>query len=180
MLEDAGVFYLDVSVGGRYEDGHWYSGYSGQRCIPPMDYGEACNIHTMETIKKAVNIPVQGVGRIPMPDVAEQILQEDRVDLIGICRPLIVDPDWPKKAMEGREKEIKKCIYCCNCIDTQRHFKPLACPLWKDGRNGDPDFKFTPDTKDLKIEATITYEKLPYKGKGWIYVPHVEGFPPRD
>ncbi|MFC1823295.1 NADH:flavin oxidoreductase [Thermodesulfobacteriota bacterium] len=180
LLEDAGVFYLDVSAGGRYEDGHLYTGYSGQRCIPPADYGECCNLYTMENIKKAVNIPVQGVGRIPMPHVAERILQEDRVDVVGVCRPLIVDPEWPKKAMEGRENEIKKCIYCCNCIDTARYFRPLSCPLWKEGRNGDPDFAFEPTPKDLKVEIRITYDKLPYKGKGWIYVPHVEGFPQGD
>jgi len=181
MLEDAGIFYLDVSVGGRYEDGHWYSGYSGQRCIPPKEYGECCNLYTMENVKKAVNIPVQGVGRIPMPDVAERILQEDRVDIVGVCRPIIVDPQWPNKAMEGREKEIKKCIYCCNCIDTQRHFLPLSCPVWgKKGRNGDPDFAFVPVPEELKIEATIQYDKLPYAGVGSIYVPRVQGFPPRD
>ncbi len=180
LLEDAGVFYLDVSVGGRYEDGEWYTGYSGQRCIPPKMYGECCNLHAMEAVRNAVSIPVQGVGIIPTPDVAEQVLQDDRVDIVGICRPLIVDPEWPNKAMQGREKEIKQCIYCCNCIDTQRHFKVLSCPLWKDGRNGDPDFKFEPVPKDAFIENEITYEKIPYAGKGAIYVPHVEGFPPRE
>ena len=45
------------------------------------------------------------------------------------------------------------------------------------GRYGDPDFAFKPTPKDLKLEMSITYDKLPYKGKGWIYVPHVEGFP---
>ena len=180
LLEEAGVFYLDVSAGGRYEDGEWYSGYSGQRCIPPKDYGECCNLYLMENVKKAVNIPVQGVGRMPMPEVAERALQESGVDIVGICRPIIVDPEWPNKAREGREKEINKCIYCCNCIDTQRHFLPLTCPLWKDGRDGDPVFKFEPMPEECKIEYSVGYDKIPYAGKGAIYVPHVEHFPPRD
>jgi len=181
LLEEAGVFYLDVSAGGRYEDGEWYSGYSGQRCIPPREYPECCNLYLMENVKKVVNIPVQGVGRMPMPEVPERVLQENRVDLVGICRPIIVDPEWPNKSREGREKEINRCIYCCHCIDTQRHFIPLSCPMWKDeGREGDPLFKFEPVPEGTRMHTTVTYDKLPYAGKGHIYVPHVEHFPARD
>ncbi len=179
LLEEAGVFYLDVSVGGRYEDGHWYSGYSGQRCIPPAEYAECCNIWSMAAVKKAVNIPVQGVGRMPTPDVAERVLQEGLVDLAGIARPIIADPQWPNKSKAAQEKSIKRCIYCCHCIDTQRHFLELSCPIWGEGRNGDEAFKYVPVPADCKIEHAVTYEKLPYKNKGSIYVPHVEGFPPR-
>jgi hypothetical protein len=134
----------------------------------------------MENVKNSVNIPVQGAGKIPIPDTAERVLRENRLDLIGICRPIIVDPEWPNKAREGRESKITKCIYCCHCIDTQRHFIPLSCPLWKDGRNGDPMFKFEPVPEGMRMHCTLTYDKLPYAGKGAIYVPHVEHFPARD
>ena len=181
ILEAAGVPWIDVSAGANYSDGRWYVGYSGLRMVPTKDFPELCNLYLMEEIKKAVNIPVQGVGRIPMPDVAERVLQENRVDLVGICRPIISDPEWPIKAMEGREKKIRKCLYCANCVDTQRHFKPLSCPVWKNGRNGDSMFKFEPLPEDAKVEhLPITYDRVPYATFGHIYVPHVHQFPPRE
>ena len=180
ILEDAGLAWLDVSVGANYSDGSWYTGYSGQRAIPHKDFPECCNLHTMEAIKKAVNIPVQGVGRIPMPNVADKVLKEGRVDLVGICRPIIADPEWPNKSREGHEKEIKKCLYCVNCIDTQRHFRELSCPVWKDGRNGDAMFKYEPIPDELKFEQNVTYDKVPCTKYGHIYVPHVHHFPPRN
>jgi hypothetical protein len=112
--------------------------------------------------------------------VAEDVLSQGLVDLVGVARPIIADPDWPKKWREGREKEIRKCIYCCHCIDTQRHFLPLSCPRWGDGRNGDGDFAYSRVPEGYKIEGAVTYDKLPYKGHGYVYVPHVEGFPPRE
>lgn len=175
LLEEAGLSWLDVSAGANYADGPLYMGYSGLRAIPNKDFPECCNLHTMEAIKKAVNIPVQGVGRIPTPDVAERVLQENRVDLVGICRPIIVDPKWPNKSREGREEEIKKCTYCLNCVDTGRHQLQLSCPIWKDGRNGDTMFKYVPMPKNLKLEHTLSYDKV-----GHIYVPHVHHFPLRD
>lgn len=181
MLEEAGCFYLDVSVGGRYEDGEWYTGYSGQRCIPPREYPEMCNLYAMENVKKAVKIPVQGVGRIPMPDVAEKIAAENRVDLVGVCRAIIADPEWPNKARDGRDKDITRCIYCCHCIDTQRHFTPLSCAVWpKDGLQGNKDFMYVPIPADSKWNPVVTYDKIPYAGKGSLYVPHIEHFPARD
>lgn len=181
ILEEAGCFYLDVSAGGRYEDGEWYSGYSGQRCIPPREFPELCNMHLMENVKKAVKIPVQGVGRIPTPEVAEKVLQEGRVDIVGVCRAIIADPNWANKAREGREKEIVRCIYCCHCIDTQRHFTPVSCAVWpKEGLDGDPDFVYVPMSAEQKWQSVVTYDKIPYAGKGWMYVPHIEHFPPRE
>lgn len=179
LLENAGLSWIDVSVGANYSDGSWYVGYSGQRAIPHKDFPECCNLHTMEAIKKVVNIPVQGVGRIPMPDVAERVLQENRVDLVGICRPIIVDPEWPNKSRQGKEKDIKKCIYCCNCIDTQRHFRQLSCPMWSDGRDGDATFKFERIPEDLTLDHTLSYDKIPFGKFGHIYVPRVHHFPPR-
>jgi len=113
--------------------------------------------------------------------VADKIVQENRVDLVGVCRAIIADPEWPNKAREGREKEIQKCIYCCHCIDTQRHFTPLSCAVWpKDGLNGDKDFVYVPVPADSKWAPVVTYDKIPYAGKGSIYVPHIEHFPARD
>jgi mycofactocin system FadH/OYE family oxidoreductase 2 len=60
-------------------------------------------------IKGAVSIPVMASYQIHSPDMAEGILEEGQADLIGFVRPLICDPDFPLKARQGRQGEIRYC-----------------------------------------------------------------------
>jgi 2-enoate reductase len=41
-----------------------------------------------------------------------KIIEEGHVDLIGLCRQLLADPLMPRKMMEGRYEEIRRCIAC--------------------------------------------------------------------
>ena len=53
---------------------------------------------------------------------AEAILADGCADLIGMCRQLICDPETPKKAIEGRETEIRHCVACyegCGMVSEQ-------------------------------------------------------------
>jgi 2,4-dienoyl-CoA reductase-like NADH-dependent reductase (Old Yellow Enzyme family)/thioredoxin reductase len=85
--------------------------------IAPMRIPRGCMIYLAEGIKEAVSVPVAIANRINDPFLAEEILREGRADLIGICRGLVADPDFPKKAMAGRVKEVRKCIACMECTD---------------------------------------------------------------
>jgi len=68
-------------------------------------------------VKKAVSIPVIGVGRIVDPEFAEQVLREGKVDLIALGRQLMADPEFPTKVKSGRLEEIIPCIGCnSGCI----------------------------------------------------------------
>ena len=88
-----------------------------EKRLEPMQYPEAWRSYLAEELKKqGVNIPVIAVGMIRNPSKAEEILREGKADLIGLGRTLIADPDWPIKAESGREKEIKRCIGCNECI----------------------------------------------------------------
>ncbi len=69
-------------------------------------------------LKEAVDLPVIAVNRINMPDTAERILEDGEADLVSLARPLLADPDWPKKAEAGLSKEINVCIACNQgCLD---------------------------------------------------------------
>lgn len=99
--------------------------------IPAMGtqpYG--CFVDLAEGIKEAVSVPVAAVGRILTPDQAEQLINTGRVDLVGLCRPLLADPEWPNKAREGRVSEIRYCAMCNNCVDclTTRRV-PIRCAI---------------------------------------------------
>ena len=79
-------------------------------------------------IKKSVKIPVMTVGRIIMPQMAEDILQQGRADFICIGKGLIADPDWAVKVQEGREAEIRHCIACDYCF-TSVEDTSLVCAV---------------------------------------------------
>ena len=63
-------------------------------------------------IRKAVRLPVIGVGRIKDPIQAERILQEGHADLVGIVRGQIADPEFARKARENRADDIRLCLSC--------------------------------------------------------------------
>lgn len=63
----------------------------------------------------ARDIPVVTSGRIPDPQLAEEILEKKNADFIGFYRPLLADHEWASKAFQGNSDRIRKCIYCNQC-----------------------------------------------------------------
>jgi 2,4-dienoyl-CoA reductase-like NADH-dependent reductase (Old Yellow Enzyme family) len=143
-LAELGLDYISVSAGGRFEDAipeegealDPYTGYSGHRTMPPHWMPEKVNVYLATDVRKALRaaghqIPVITAGRIPTPQVAESILQNQEADLVGIARPILCDPYWPKKHMEGREKEILRCTYCNHCREAEGAFEEVTCIQWR-------------------------------------------------
>jgi 2,4-dienoyl-CoA reductase-like NADH-dependent reductase (Old Yellow Enzyme family) len=82
-----------------------------------------------EAVKRAVpQLPVLGVGRIVRPEQAEEILARGGVDMVGMTRASIADPELPEKARTGRASEIRVCIGAGQgCLMRNRDRRPLAC-----------------------------------------------------
>ena len=80
-------------------------------------------------IKAAVpEIPIFHATRIVDPVHADQILADGSVDVVGMTRALIADPDMPRKAREGRLDEIRQCVGANEgCIDRIYQGKPVTC-----------------------------------------------------
>jgi 2,4-dienoyl-CoA reductase-like NADH-dependent reductase (Old Yellow Enzyme family)/thioredoxin reductase len=93
---------------------------SGYLNHPPYYAEEGVFVHLAQGIKSVVSIPIIAVGRIRTPELANQILEEKKADLISMGRALIADPDLPLKALEGRTDEILPCISCNRCIQSIR------------------------------------------------------------
>ena len=69
-------------------------------------------------IKESVDVPVIAGHRINDPQTARQMIEDDLCDMVAMGRPLVADPDLPKKAAESRENEIIHCIACAQgCFD---------------------------------------------------------------
>ena len=117
-LEEMGLNYVTISSG--------Y--YPYVRIVPNMVYPEALNVPLAAEIKGVLDIPVMTQGRIHHPDLAEDILQAGQIDLVGLGRPLIADPEFPNKVKEGRIDEIVRCLSCNKgCHDRYREDRSVAC-----------------------------------------------------
>jgi 2,4-dienoyl-CoA reductase-like NADH-dependent reductase (Old Yellow Enzyme family)/thioredoxin reductase len=93
---------------------------SGYLNHPPYYAEEGIFVPLAQGIKSVVSSPVIAVGRISTPELANQVLEEKKADLIAMGRALIADPDLPKKALQGRREEILPCISCNRCIQSIR------------------------------------------------------------
>jgi 2,4-dienoyl-CoA reductase (NADPH2) len=79
-------------------------------------------------IKAATRLPVIATNRFNMPDGAEALLESGAADLVSMARPLLADPDLPRKAAEGRESEINTCIACNQgCLDRVFENRRATC-----------------------------------------------------
>ena len=61
-------------------------------------------------LKSDLGVPLIVAGRIRHPDLAEQALAAGQTDFVGIGRAQLADPEWVRKAQEGRTEEIRPCI----------------------------------------------------------------------
>jgi len=87
-LEQAGVDVIDVSGG--------MCGAEPKQ----LKHKEGYFVPQAHQIKKAVDVPVIGVGGITEPEFANKLVHDGIVDLVAIGRAILRDPDWAKKAIE--------------------------------------------------------------------------------
>lgn len=145
-LAELGAAYLSLSVGGKFEDAihapgqvpYPYTGYSGDRCMPGNWYPNVPHAHFSAEIKAYVkahgyDTPVATTGKISDPDAAEALLADGKVDVIGIARGLLADPDWPRKVRAGERDRIIRCDYCNVCKHLDGTHTRVICSLWPQG-----------------------------------------------
>jgi NADPH-dependent 2,4-dienoyl-CoA reductase/sulfur reductase-like enzyme len=102
MLEDAGVDALDIDSG-SYENIEYI--------FPPAYLGDACMEDVCEPVRKAVSIPIMNSGN-HTPETAVRLIESENADFVMFGRPLIADPEIPKKLLKGKRKEVRPCIRC--------------------------------------------------------------------
>ena len=108
LFESYGVDALDVSAG-NYETMNW--------AWEPTGFDEGWKMVNGATIAKAVKIPVIACSVIRTPQGAVDFLNKG-VSFVGSARQFFADPYWGNKVKEGREKELRKCISCLNCMES--------------------------------------------------------------
>ena len=147
-LARAGVDYLSLSRGGKFEDAKqprigWarypYTGPSGYECMPTVrsdprgPFGR--NRDATRAVREAVRgagfaTPVVLSGGIATFEQAEDLLREGAADIIGAARQSLADPDWFRKLRLGRGDEVRRCVFTNYCEGLDQVHKPVTCKLW--------------------------------------------------
>ncbi|MBX3458843.1 MAG: NADH:flavin oxidoreductase [Planctomycetes bacterium] len=151
-LAQAGVDYVSISAGGKFEDAiprqgeplYPYTGYSGDRCMPGKTWPNGANRYLPAGIKtflrqRGLATPVVATGKINTPELAEEVLSCGDADMIGMARPLLADPDWPRKVQAGRFDKVIRCCYANICKARDERFQTVACFLWPRGEIQAPE-----------------------------------------
>ena len=63
-------------------------------------------------VKDKFGKPVINTGNYRDPKTVEKVLESGDVDIVGMGRGLIADPNWVKKVQSGEEDMLRKCISC--------------------------------------------------------------------
>lgn len=143
-FEAAGVDMLEVSGGVQYE--------GLQNILPSHSQKIGMNVYEASEIKKVVNIPVFVVGKINDVRYAADLVERGLVDGVSMGRPLLADPDLPKKAYENRFDDITPCGSCGGrCITPEDPHHPV-CKCHINPLVGyEYDYPFNPTDKPKKV-----------------------------
>ena len=126
LMEQEGIDFINVSAG--------FASANLEILMPTATYPEGVFRHFAWTraIKRAVSVPVIGSGysrlkdgddalHIPDPEKrtflywAEKNLRDGHVDLVGVGRQAIADPEFARKLLDGRLAPIRWCVTCNEC-----------------------------------------------------------------
>lgn len=117
-LEARGADYISLSDGAGYEEGgHLITDMDRSKHIP--EHGGA--------FKKALKIPVI-VSSQHDPIKIDANIAAGKYDIQAMGRQLFIDPEYPNKVIEGREKGIIRCKRCNTCLMRCLAGLVPACP----------------------------------------------------
>jgi 2,4-dienoyl-CoA reductase-like NADH-dependent reductase (Old Yellow Enzyme family) len=145
---EAGMDYLSLSKGGKFEDAkdpkvgqaiYPYTGPSGHECMPTVridargPFGR--NVPLAAVVRRAVrdaghDTPVVASGGICSPWQAEDILDRGEADIVAAARQTLCDPDWFRKTRAGRGAEVRRCFFTNYCEALDQAHKPVTCQRW--------------------------------------------------
>ncbi len=159
----AGMDYLSISKGGKFEDAEQpkvgqavypYTGQSGYECMPTTLSDArgpfSRSIPLVGAIKRAVDAagfttPIVATGGITTFEQSESILQSGDADIIGMARQALADPDWFVKVKLGRGDEVRRCTYTNYCEALDQAHRQVTCKLWDRKQLDEPGIAMASD-----------------------------------
>ena len=108
LLADAGIDSIEVSGNG--------TSVSGVR--PHVN--EAYFAPFAARLAEEVSVPVILVGGLRSRTEMERVLRDTKIELLSLSRPLLREPDFPRKLERG-ESDASKCVSCNACYSSPLH-----------------------------------------------------------
>jgi 2,4-dienoyl-CoA reductase-like NADH-dependent reductase (Old Yellow Enzyme family) len=142
-MEARGLDYISLSAGGGYEEaGHLITDADRAEHLP----------ESAREFKKSVKIPVM-IASQHDPVKADKDIADGKYDISCLGRPLIVDPEYPKKVMAGDLDEIEFCRRDNMCVTRCLAGMGLACNFNPEaGREyANPEYMIGPRRKHESI-----------------------------
>lgn len=134
MVEAAGADGITVTA---YHD----VGQGKLHSASNIPHEPGAHIKAARAIKAVLKVPVIASGRIE-PDVGDSSIAAGDFDFLAMGRKLLADPQLPNKLQEGREGDVRPCIYCYTCVSTAYLREPVRCAVRPEtafeGRNWQP------------------------------------------
>ncbi len=120
-LAEAGYDALNCD-NGSYDSWYWPH--------PPAYMPKACNLDDVRALKKHVSIPVICAGKFDDPALADDVIARGEIDMMGMGRPLLADPEIANKFARGDLENIRPCIGCHQgCLSRIFQFKDICCAV---------------------------------------------------
>jgi 2,4-dienoyl-CoA reductase-like NADH-dependent reductase (Old Yellow Enzyme family)/NADH dehydrogenase FAD-containing subunit len=117
-VEESKIFARKVEEAGADVFHAWAGWHESPVAMLTMDVERGAFVHLAEAMKEVLRIPVIAVGRINDIRLANEIISEDKADLVAMGRAHLADPHFVNKAKEGKFEDIRRCIACCRCFDS--------------------------------------------------------------
>lgn len=105
LAKEAGVDVVDVSRGN-------FSSAAIKYEVPPIDLPRGFNVENAARIRKETGLVTVAVGRINDPAQADDIISEDKADMVVVGRGQLADPDFCNKAIAEDAESIIRCVGC--------------------------------------------------------------------
>ena len=135
-LEAAGVDLLEIS-GGTYEVG----AMMGVTKRESTRQREAYFLDFAERLRGEVSLPLMVTGGFRTKEGMDEAIATGAVDVIGLGRPLAVDPDFPRLLLAGKRSEVagmEPRSIGIRKLDAMAEVVWYTTQLWRMGRGKEP------------------------------------------
>lgn len=121
-ITEAGIDFISVIKGSIATDAQM-----ARSLFPPMFTPAAPHLAFAGQMKQKLSIPVMHAGRIADVATARYAISEGLLDLVGMVRALMADPELPNKVRSGRADQIRPCVGASMCIDGIYQYGAAYC-----------------------------------------------------
>ncbi len=104
--------------------------YDNMNLLIPTEYMEdGVSVEYANKVREEVGIQVISDGNIGDPVLANKLVEDNKLDFIGLARSLLADPEWVNKVRADKTEDIIPCVRCMQCINRVFFGQYAACSV---------------------------------------------------